>query len=136
MRGLKSAFVAQTVLHERLAFVAFESLVTGVLVAGFHFFLLSGLFAAGCGCRGCRFGTQTLFHEGLALVALFVSSILVAGGHFALLGGFGCRCCGSRGRSRISSVSRTKRQRQAQAQKSQQFFHVKSYVKVEKNPGR
>src|SRR5882762_6017228 len=66
----------QALRHEFLALVAFQGLVAGLLVAGFHLLLLAHLG-----------GRQALGHEFLALVALqrLVAGLLVARGHLLLL---------------------------------------------------
>ena len=88
MRCLKlGRFFAQAFLHERFALVALDAFALGINVAGFHFALLGG---------GFGLGTQALFHERFALIALFVFGVHVAGFHFALLAGFGITVSGVR----------------------------------------
>src|SRR3954467_741115 len=71
----------QAFAHEFLALVAFEFLVAGVFVAGFHLVLLRFLLVG----RSGVFTREAGAHEFLALVAFLVGRLFVAVFHALLL---------------------------------------------------
>jgi hypothetical protein len=110
--GAPGLLVAQAILHERFAFIAF--FVAGIAVASFHSFLPRHFF-----------GAQAFFHESFAFITGFAFRFLVASGHFGLL--------------RVVPVTRSVSQPRAasEAQRSDQgekFFHDFQFLVKNKRP--